>query len=89
RQPRAVIWTVAAALAQVGELTLVVADQALKLGLLPEAGRDLAVAAVLISIALNPLAFLAAGRLAQGGARGVEKRTEPAATPAGSVTSSD
>lgn len=89
RQPRAVVWTVAAALAQVGELTLVMADQALKLGLLPPQGRDLALSAVLISIALNPLAFLLAGRLARRGAKASTKTKEPAALAAGSVTSSD
>ncbi|MCS6922559.1 MAG: cation:proton antiporter, partial [Elioraea sp.] len=89
RQSRAVVWTVAAALAQVGELTLVMADQALKLGLLPPQGRDLALSAVLISIALNPLAFLLASRLARHGAEASKKTKEPAALAAGSVTSSD
>ena len=89
RQSRPVIWTVAAALAQVGELTLVMTDQALRQGLLPAAGRDLAVSAVLISIALNPLAFMLAARLARGRARARDTKEEPAAVAAGSVTTAD
>jgi CPA2 family monovalent cation:H+ antiporter-2 len=58
RQRRAAVWTVAAALAQVGEFSLVLAEQGIALGLLPAEGRDLALSAVLFSIALNPLAFM-------------------------------
>jgi len=49
--------TVAAALAQVGEFSFILSQQAMNLNILPEEGFDLLVAASLISIALNPLLF--------------------------------
>jgi CPA2 family monovalent cation:H+ antiporter-2 len=58
---------VAAALAQVGEFSLVLAEQGIALGLLPVEGRDLALSAVLFSIALNPLAFVFARWMAGRG----------------------
>jgi len=87
RQSRAAVWTVAAALAQVGEFSLILADQGIRLGLLPAEGRDLALAAVLISIALNPLAFLLADTASRR--RAAETKVEPAAAAAGSAGSSD
>ncbi|WP_291296386.1 cation:proton antiporter [Elioraea sp.] len=55
--------TVTAALAQIGEFSLVLAEQGIGLGLLPEAARDPILAAVVGSIALNPLMFWASRRL--------------------------
>jgi CPA2 family monovalent cation:H+ antiporter-2 len=57
KQPARVALTVAAALAQVGEFSFILSQQAMNLNILPEEGFDLLVAASLISIALNPLLF--------------------------------
>ncbi|MEX2174728.1 MAG: cation:proton antiporter [Pirellulaceae bacterium] len=48
---------VAIALAQIGEFSFILADQGLKLGILPEAGRSTLVAAAILSISLNPLLY--------------------------------
>jgi CPA2 family monovalent cation:H+ antiporter-2 len=57
RQSFAATATVTAALAQIGEFSLVLAEQGIGLGLLPPAARDPILAAVVGSIALNPLVF--------------------------------
>lgn len=49
--------TVALSLAQIGEFSFILAQEALKLKLLPDEGYDLLVAVALISISLNPLFF--------------------------------
>ena len=49
--------TISAALAQVGEFSFIVGTLGLSLGLLPDDGFQLIVAAALLSIAVNPLAF--------------------------------
>ena len=49
--------TVTAALAQIGEFSLVLAEQGIGLGLLPAAARDPILATVVGSIALNPAVF--------------------------------
>ena len=49
--------TVSASLAQIGEFSFILAGLGVALGLLPEAGRDLILAAAIISILLNPLVF--------------------------------
>jgi CPA2 family monovalent cation:H+ antiporter-2 len=90
RQSRAAVWTVAAALAQVGEFSLVLAEQGIALGLLPVEGRDLAIAAVLLSIALNPVAFsfgrwMAARGGRRAGAAGEEGPDGQASGPTRSV----
>ncbi|MFO1468288.1 MAG: cation:proton antiporter [Steroidobacteraceae bacterium] len=54
---------VSAALAQIGEFSFILAALGVSLGILPAEGRDLILAAALISIALNPLMFNLAGRL--------------------------
>ena len=56
--------TMAAALGQIGEFSFVLAGLGLAEGLLPAAGRDLILAAALLSIALNPLLFALVDRLA-------------------------
>ena len=56
--------TVAAGLSQVGEFSFILADVGRSLDLLPEAGRNLILAAALISITVNPLLFRAIGPLA-------------------------
>lgn len=57
KQPVQIALTVAAALAQVGEFSFILSQQAMNLNILPEEGFDLLVAAALISIAINPLLF--------------------------------
>ena len=49
--------TVSASLAQIGELSFILAGLGVALGLLPPEGRDLILAGAILSIALNPLVF--------------------------------
>jgi CPA2 family monovalent cation:H+ antiporter-2 len=49
--------TVAAALAQIGEFSFILAALGMSLGLLPELGQNLILAGAIISIALNPVVF--------------------------------
>ena len=56
--------TIAAALAQIGEFSFILAGLGVAEGLLPPAGRDLVLAAALLSIGLNPLLFRLGDRLA-------------------------
>jgi CPA2 family monovalent cation:H+ antiporter-2 len=49
--------TVSLALAQIGEFSFILAEQALKFELLPEEGFDLIIACAIISIAINPTLF--------------------------------
>jgi monovalent cation:H+ antiporter-2, CPA2 family len=49
--------TIAASLAQIGEFSFILAGLGMTLGLLPEEGQHLILAAALISITLNPLLF--------------------------------
>lgn len=49
--------TVAISLAQIGEFSFILAEEAMELNLLPEDGFDILVACALISISLNPLLF--------------------------------
>jgi CPA2 family monovalent cation:H+ antiporter-2 len=55
--------TIAASLAQIGEFSFILAGLAVGLGVLPEAGHSLVVAAALITITLNPITFAGADRL--------------------------
>lgn len=77
--PLATAMTVSASLAQIGEFSFILAGLGIVLGLMPEAGRDLVLAGALLSITLNPLAFLAAERLtarlrpAEGEPRGIQR----------------
>ncbi len=57
--------SIGAALAQVGEFSFILAGLAVTEGVLPEAGRDLILAAAIITIAVNPLVFRAADALAR------------------------
>lgn len=49
--------TVGIALAQIGEFSFIVAEEAMRYQVLPERGYDLIVASALISISINPLLF--------------------------------
>jgi CPA2 family monovalent cation:H+ antiporter-2 len=71
--------TVAAALAQIGEFSFILAGLGVAEGVLPEQGRDLVLATALITIALNPLVFRIADRL--GAARSVPAAVVPPPPP--------
>jgi CPA2 family monovalent cation:H+ antiporter-2 len=77
--------TVSASLAQIGEFSFILAALGLKLGLLPELGQNLILAGAIISIAVNPLLFKAAGpvqrmlRNRSDLARALERSTDPLA----------
>ncbi|NLA66863.1 MAG: cation:proton antiport protein [Gammaproteobacteria bacterium] len=55
--PASTALTISASLAQIGEFAFIIAALGVALGILPGQGRDLVLAAALISIMLNPLAF--------------------------------
>jgi K+:H+ antiporter len=74
RYPRGTALTVAAALAQIGEFSFILAGLGLSLGVLPSEGQDLILAGALLSITLNPLAFRAVEALQS-------RRRTPAAAP--------
>lgn len=57
RYPFIVALTVALAMAQIGEFSFILAEEALALKILPDDGFDIIVACALFSIALNPLLF--------------------------------
>jgi CPA2 family monovalent cation:H+ antiporter-2 len=68
--------TIAASLSQIGEFSFILVGLGVAMGILPEEGRDLVLAAAMISIILNPFAFALCARLEPhlqarvGGARG-------------------
>jgi len=73
--------TIAASLSQIGEFSFILAGLGVAMGILPEQGRDLVLAAAMISIVLNPFAFALSVRL---GPRiesriGAGRRGDPAA----------
>lgn len=57
RYPVKAALTIAIALAQIGEFSFILSEQALKLDILPDAGYDIIVASAIVSIALNPILF--------------------------------
>jgi len=57
RYPVRTAFTVAIALAQIGEFSFILAEEALKFKFLPDDGFDIIVACALVSICLNPLLF--------------------------------
>jgi CPA2 family monovalent cation:H+ antiporter-2 len=86
RHPIATALTISASLAQIGEFSFILAELGVRLGLLPDEGRDLILAGAILSICLNPLTFAAVDWLT----RHLERRrsaeaptTEPAASPVG------
>ena len=62
RYPIGTAMTIAAALAQIGEFSFILAGLGMALGLLPSEGQHLILAGALISITLNPLVFALAAR---------------------------
>jgi CPA2 family monovalent cation:H+ antiporter-2 len=63
RYPVKVALTVALALAQIGEFSFILGEEAIKFHLLPDEGYDIIVACALISISINPLLFKGVGFL--------------------------
>ena len=63
RYPIGLGLTVAASLAQIGEFSFILAGLGISLGLLSREGQDLILAAAILSILLNPLAFMASDAL--------------------------
>jgi monovalent cation:H+ antiporter-2, CPA2 family len=59
RHPVATALTISASLAQIGEFSFILADLGVKLGVLPDQGRDLILAGAILSILLNPVMFVA------------------------------
>jgi K+:H+ antiporter len=59
RYPLGTALTVAAALAQIGEFSFILAGLGMTLGLLPAEGQDLVLAGAILSITLHPLVFRA------------------------------
>lgn len=57
KQPLKVAITVAIALAQIGEFSFILAEEAMKFHLLPDDGFDILVACAIVSISLNPMLF--------------------------------
>lgn len=61
--PLKIALTVAISLSQIGEFSFILAEEAMKLNLLPEDGFDILVACALVSISINPLLFQILPRL--------------------------
>ena len=57
RYPSYVAFTVAVAIAQIGEYSFILAEEGSRLNLLPDSAYDMIIACAFISIALNPLLF--------------------------------
>ena len=66
--------TIAASLAQIGEFSFILIGLGMELKMVPTEARDLVLAGAIISIVLNPLAFIAMERLRRG---------QPVVTPTG------
>jgi CPA2 family monovalent cation:H+ antiporter-2 len=76
--------TIAASLSQVGEFSFILAGLGVAMGILPGQGRDLVLAAAMISIVLNPLAFSLSASLESrlaSRAGGARAGAAPAARP--------
>jgi CPA2 family monovalent cation:H+ antiporter-2 len=84
RYPTPHALTVSASLAQIGELSFILATLGVDMALLPDRGRDLILAGAIISILLNPVLFAAVDRyLAKG------KAGEPKPGPAAPETAAE
>lgn len=57
RYPFRIAFTIAVALAQIGEFSFILAEAGTRLSILPESGYDIIVGCALVSISLNPLFF--------------------------------
>lgn len=63
RRPLKAAVTVALALAQIGEFSFILAEQAMELDIFPEKGYDIIVACAIVSISINPTLFKLATKL--------------------------
>ena len=63
RQPPATGLLIGASLAQIGEFSFILANLGVRLGLLPEDGRDLILVVAILSILVNPAFFVAMERI--------------------------
>lgn len=63
RYPLKVALTIALALAQIGEFSFILSEEAIRFKLLPDEGYDVIVACALVSISLNPILFKWIGAL--------------------------
>ena len=79
KQPPDSTMLIAASLAQIGEFSFILAGVGVALGLLPGDARDLIIGAAILSIVLNPLAFLVFERFVP---KPPPAPPAPAATPA-------
>lgn len=82
KQPASTAWLVAAALAQIGEFSFVLAGLGMSLDVLSERTYNLILAGALISIALNPFMFNLATMLGGGGRKEGQAKAEEAPLPA-------
>jgi CPA2 family monovalent cation:H+ antiporter-2 len=73
--------TISAALAQIGEFSFILAGLGVSLAILPEEGRDLVIAAAILSILISPLLFAGLDMIAAKRAKRREE-TGPAPGPA-------
>ena len=73
--------TISAALAQIGEFSFILAGLGVSLAILPEEGRDLVIAAAILSILISPLLFAGLDMIAAKRAKRREA-TAPAPGPA-------
>ncbi len=74
RHPPGTALTIAASLAQIGEFSFILAEIGVRQGILPEEARNLILAGAILSILINPLAFVVADRLRD---RIEEKKVQP------------
>jgi len=81
RHPVTTALTISASLAQIGEFSFILANLGVHLQLLPEQGRDLILAAAILSILMNPLVFAGVDRIESRLARRTEVAPLPTATP--------
>jgi len=70
--------TISAALAQIGEFSFILAGLGVSLAILPEEGRDLVIAAAILSILISPLLFAGLDMIA---AKRAKRREETAPAP--------
>jgi CPA2 family monovalent cation:H+ antiporter-2 len=79
--PRSTALTISASLAQIGEFSFILAGLGVGLGLLPERGQDLILAAAIVSILLNPALFVGLDWLLARRGAAAAQRAEPPQAP--------
>ncbi|MEW6256884.1 MAG: YbaL family putative K(+) efflux transporter [Pseudomonadota bacterium] len=84
---RSTALTISASLAQIGEFSFILAALGMDLGLLPKEGRDLILAAAIISILLNPFFFILLDRYTSRHPKAAPAPGAPAEAAAPAATS--